>query len=366
MVNGSKNDAMSILILSRRLLRGGLSGYAFDLARAWRHAGHRVRMLTTPTDAMADEADRLRSEGIEVELQDKLTPRAIAHVAQGADFVKLVTGSFPPDTRLRSRMMLHLRTRRTPVIETLHMHASPTVRWSRRLLYRVDRRPYGLCVFTDAMRDEVIQSLPELTSAIDVVPSGVRLSLATSARTPPAGSFRLVTVTRLEESVKDTATLLRAVRVLIDLGLQCSLRIVGDGGDRATLQSLADEIGVASAVEFLGWVPDVRRVYDEADVFVLSTRTESFGRVNIEAASRGLPVVASDVVGCRLTVEHEGNGMLVTPGDPGALADNLRAVIESGDVYERMSARSIEVAERFTMHRHAEALLTAAKKLITH
>ena len=70
-------------------------------------------------------------------------------------------------------------------------------------------------------------------------------------------------------------------------------------------------------------------LYAGCDIFVAPSRHESFGLILLEAMREGKPVIAGDVGGMREVVEHEGNGLLVPPGDVEALADALRRLVES-------------------------------------
>jgi glycosyltransferase involved in cell wall biosynthesis len=73
-------------------------------------------------------------------------------------------------------------------------------------------------------------------------------------------------------------------------------------------------------VQFLGHRDDVGAPYAAMDLFVLPSHREGFPRAAMEAAASGLPVIATDVRGCRQVVDHEITGLLVPVRDAGALA----------------------------------------------
>ena len=90
----------------------------------------------------------------------------------------------------------------------------------------------------------------------------------------------------------------------------------------------ADGIGPAalaaaesSGVRFLGHRSDVEDLYAAFDMYVLASYREGFPRSAMEAAAMGLPVVATDIRGCRQVVEHGSTGLLVPPRDAAALTD---------------------------------------------
>jgi glycogen(starch) synthase len=106
------------------------------------------------------------------------------------------------------------------------------------------------------------------------------------------------------------------------------LRLAGDGPARAELEALADSIGVADAVDLLGWVtPDrLPAVLSGASIVVMPSRwEEAFGLVALQAMQVGRPVVASRVGGLPEVVEDGVTGSLVPADDADALA---RAVLD--------------------------------------
>ncbi len=81
-----------------------------------------------------------------------------------------------------------------------------------------------------------------------------------------------------------------------------------------------------AGVRLLGMRTDVDRLYAAMDVFVLASHREGFPRAAMEAAAMGLPVVATDIRGCRQVVDDGVNGRLVPVGDAVALADAIASV----------------------------------------
>jgi len=86
-------------------------------------------------------------------------------------------------------------------------------------------------------------------------------------------------------------------------------------------------------ITVLGHVEDMVALLQEADVAVLPSYREGTPRILLEAAACGLPIVATDVPGCREIVEHKVNGLLVPAKDPRALAEALRHL--AGNPVER-------------------------------
>ncbi len=98
------------------------------------------------------------------------------------------------------------------------------------------------------------------------------------------------------------------------------LFIVGDGPLRPEMEILAKKLGIDSQVKFLGIRKDVPDLLNAADAYVMSSAWEGMPMVLLEAASTGLPIVATDVGGNSEIVVHGKTGFLVPPRDPNALA----------------------------------------------
>lgn len=92
----------------------------------------------------------------------------------------------------------------------------------------------------------------------------------------------------------------------------------------------------ADGVRFLGMRSDVDELYRAMDIFVLPSHREGFPRAAMEAAAMGLPVVASDIRGCREVVDHGVNGLLFPVRDAEALAAAIRSLGEDDAARARM------------------------------
>jgi glycosyltransferase involved in cell wall biosynthesis len=108
------------------------------------------------------------------------------------------------------------------------------------------------------------------------------------------------------------------------------LVILGEGDEREELQSLADSLGIASRVHFLGYTPNVLAYMRQAAVFVLSSVAEGFGNVLVEALACGTPVISTDCPhGPREILAGGRYGTLVPIGDVDALARAIAANLDS-------------------------------------
>jgi sugar transferase (PEP-CTERM/EpsH1 system associated) len=142
-----------------------------------------------------------------------------------------------------------------------------------------------------------------------------RPATASEVAARPAGVVRIGTVGRLDP-VKNHAALLQTLRRILDmrtdLGQALSLTIVGDGPQRAALESLVRALGLGAAVQFTGTRDDTTELMRSFDLFVLPSMNEGISNTILEAMAAGLPVLAAHV---------GGNPELVLPGETGLLYD---------------------------------------------
>lgn len=120
---------------------------------------------------------------------------------------------------------------------------------------------------------------------------------------------------------KGYAELFAAARGLLGRRSDLAVVVAGpfdpDKGDPLTASDVA--AAQAAGVRFLGYRDDPERLYAAFDIYVLASHREGFPRSAMEAAASGLPIVATDIRGCREVVDHDRTGLLVPPRDPAAL-----------------------------------------------
>jgi glycosyltransferase involved in cell wall biosynthesis/ribosomal protein S18 acetylase RimI-like enzyme len=103
-----------------------------------------------------------------------------------------------------------------------------------------------------------------------------------------------------------------------------------------------------AGVRFLGMRTDMEDLYSAMDLFVLPSHREGFPRAAMEAAAMGLPVIATDIRGCRQVVDDGVNGLLVPVLDPVRLGEAMKKVGDDPTSREKMSEASARIArERF-------------------
>ncbi|MHC5113692.1 MAG: glycosyltransferase family 4 protein [Planctomycetota bacterium] len=128
---------------------------------------------------------------------------------------------------------------------------------------------------------------------------------------------------------------------------QARLAIVGEGPRESACRERGEQWQLGDRVRWLGF-QTAEAAMPAFDVFVMPSRYEGMPYVLMEAMCLGLPIVATDVGGTRLAVEHGENGLVVEPGNPAALAEALASVLADDAFRERLGAASRERSARFT------------------
>jgi glycosyltransferase involved in cell wall biosynthesis len=135
------------------------------------------------------------------------------------------------------------------------------------------------------------------------------------------------------------------VRAAPQLAPSAHIVIVGDGEQRGELTALAENLGVAARLHFVGNVPrhELTAYYNMADIFAMPSVRLPVDGLNVsvvEAMSCALPIVASDVGGNPLVVAHEDNGLLVGEGDAVGLASAINRLLADAALRRTMGGRS--------------------------
>jgi phosphatidylinositol alpha-1,6-mannosyltransferase len=144
---------------------------------------------------------------------------------------------------------------------------------------------------------------------------------------------------------KDLPNLIRAIPLVLRQHPGTLFLLVGSGSGEVALRPLAEGLGVADAIRFVGVVPyaQIPAYFAACDLFVLSSVREGNARVLAEAAAAARPVVATDVSGTQDTVIDGETGYIVPVGRPEALARGMMRLLDD-------PARAAEMGRRAREH----------------
>ena len=322
--------------------------------------------------------------------------------ARGVRFVELFGSTRSMRLRSDVRAMRSLwRILRTERPDVLHTH-NPKPGLYGRVLGRVAGVPlvvhttHGLYATPDdhlAKRLGVycLEGVASRFSHVELVQNPEDLELMRRLRTAPRRKLRLlgngVDLQRFQPADRRTSSLVRSelgiadedvvvglvARLVKEKGLQELVAAIARIGapfrllligptDPAKADAVDTELLDRAALEgaiLTGHRDDVDRLYAAMDIFCLPSHREGFPRAAMEAASSGLPVVATDIRGCRQVVEHGVTGALVPTRDVTALADALATYADATRRHEHGRAARAK-AERDFDEREVVARVLAA------
>lgn len=172
-------------------------------------------------------------------------------------------------------------------------------------------------------------------------------------------------VGRMVELYKRVSILLQAHKQLEAQALHAELVLVGQGPDRAAYERTCAKAGL-KRVRFENFMNHdaLSRYYAAADIFVLPSRSETWGLVMNEAMEFGLPIVTTSAVGGAADLVREGeNGFVVPPDDAHALAHALQTLVREGERRERMGAASSHIIKDYTPETWADGFARALQTM---
>lgn len=233
----------------------------------------------------------------------------------------------------------------------------------RRALRAALRRAEAVTACSAYARDDLRRFGP-LPDVAEVVGNGVDAAEPAGEAPRWLPGRTLVALGRLVE-VKGFDLLLRAYAAAGTALDGVSLVVAGDGPARASLQALADELGLGGRVVLPGALDrrEVVAVLARAEALVVPSRREAFGIVVLEGMRAGIPVVATSADGVPEVVTGGVDGLLVDPTDAAALADALVRVTGDARLRCRLGEAGAATAAAYTWQRVADRVEAVYRRL---
>ena len=145
---------------------------------------------------------------------------------------------------------------------------------------------------------------------------------------------------------KDLATWLRAAARVAAAHGDVYFALIGDGPQRAELEALAHNEGIADRTWFAGFRDDVAALLPSLRVLLFTSRSEGLGTTLLDAMAAGVPVVATRAGGIPEVVQHEQTGLLAPVGDADLLASHVLHLLKA----EAFRQRLVEAARQRVRH----------------
>lgn len=350
---------MRILFILHALNLGGAQRVAVTLANHWVEHGHTVRILTLDDGESFFPLDpRVERDALGV-MGDSPTPahavlnnirrltalrRAVKSAATDAAI------SFLGDTNIKA--LLATIGLKIPVIisernNPRKYHMGKAWRTLRRLAYP---RAAALVVQTEEIKEFFTPWLktptPVLVNPVSEPPDSTD---SPDSPAPPPGQNNpvIVAMGRLHPQ-KGFDVLLRAFARVAEANPAWSLVVYGEGGERANLEKLRDELGLQGRAAFPGAFSPAHQALRHADMFAFSSRYEGFPNSLLEAMACGVACVSTDCpTGPGEIIEDGVNGLLAPVDDPEAMGQRLEQLMRDPEERSRLGEQAKGVLQRY-------------------
>ena len=321
---------MRILFLSTSMGMGGADSQLLAAAHEMRARGHQV--LIVSMTALGPMGLRARKIGIPIESLEMRRgvpdPRALVRLSRMVrEWRPDIVHSHMVHANLMARA-LRLIAPVPALVSTIHNIYEGGALWMAA--YRLTNGLTDhMTIISEAAAERFIRDRIVPREMLRVVPNGVDPELY--GRAAPGvreelrqalglgDRFAWLAVGRFEVA-KDYPNMLRAFAIVLKRHSDAVLLLVGRGSLQAETEALAQELGLDTAVRFLGVREDVPALVSAADGYVMSSAWEGMPMVLLEAAVGGLPIVATRVGGNQEAVLDGETGFLAPPRDHEALA----------------------------------------------
>ncbi len=248
-------------------------------------------------------------------------------------------------------VLIASKLRGIPYVAHFHMDVDVSGRlgflfklYKRTILPFVIRGAAKVITLSDEQRTLVINRYKASAANVAVVPNGVGDDFFVDRTPYQTGSATTLLFVGRFALQKNIPRLLKALPLMHN---HVQLSLVGDGEKRGQIEALIAELNLKNVtLHGRRSGPELTQLYQQADIFVMSSDREGMPLALLEAMAAGLPVVASNVQGLREFVND--NGVLVDNPSPENFAVELDNLIDHPDTLRRLSAKSRTWAESYS------------------
>lgn len=171
----------------------------------------------------------------------------------------------------------------------------------------------------------------------------------------------IITAGRLTD-IKKFDFLIRSFKLVHDVHPDWKLKILGDGEDRNKLAALVQELDLEDAVFLPGFQKNVIEEFRKASLFAVTSRSESFSMVLLEAMTQGLPAVCVDIPVMKELLDHGKYGVLASR-DETAFAVAMNSLIENEQLRKEYGEKALERSKNYSMENVGMQWLALFRKL---
>lgn len=194
---------------------------------------------------------------------------------------------------------------------------------------------------SENIRNRMIQHEGVQKEKIDLILNSVQVEISTNKEqmrkelSIPMCTYVVISVGSLKP-VKGTDYLIEGFALFAEYYSDCILLLAGSGLKRTQYENLAEDLGIASNVRFLGNRSDVGNLLNASDVFISASLSEGTSGAILEAMSAKIPVIATAVGGTVSIVEHETTGILIEASNDKDIMESLKMLHDNADLVDKI------------------------------
>jgi glycosyltransferase involved in cell wall biosynthesis len=337
---------------------GGAETLVSQMCRLQREQGHNPSVYAIAT--LGALGEQMRADGFNVQ------PNVGRHLSDSARHFVDIFKNLRPDV-----VHLHNPTPTIYAATAARMAGVPSVISTRHSLVAPPHKvvaefKYAIAAFfcdwivgicdATTVNMKNIHSVPE-RKIVRVYNGAAPLHRVTKENWPAKTGFTLIYVGRLEP-VKNHPLLLKAFCAALTSMPDLRLWFVGDGSERARLETLALELGIAQQVTFWGQQLDVAPFFSAADAFIMSSKSEGLPISLLQALSLGLPAIVTDVGGMAEVVRLAHAGYTVPAANPAEMASAILRLTVNDPEREQFAKNAVAAFHsRFSLQMMVDAYI---------
>lgn len=220
--------------------------------------------------------------------------------------------------------------------------------YSKLILGPVLRGAEKVIVLTPGYQDILRDKYRIPAEKLVIIPNATTFTRMTEPRLACHSPMRLLAVGRISVQKNYPLMLKVAAHLKKEYGLDFTLTIVGGGTSRAEMEAEVRALGIEQTVRFVGESRGeaLQKIYEESDLLIHTALVEGFGTVFVEAMAKGLPIVASNVLGIRDVVIHERNGLLCELSAE-KMSKAVMCLVHDSKLYSDISATNLRDVDRY-------------------
>lgn len=326
-----------IQFITKMDVLGGAQMHVLELSKALSENGHEITVLASGAGELPEELKQYsiaykQLEYVVVPINPLIDIRALFEIRKiikkiNPDVIALHSSKAGILGRLVGKSL------NIPTIFTAHSWSFAGEQSRRKkLLYTfvekwVGKYTHGVITVSEFDYDKAIELGVIPTKKMDVIHNGIHDLKSNEIRQRGSASIiNMLMVARFAEP-KDHMLLLKSLQQV--QSKKWHLTLVGGGPLLEEVKRFVAQNQLITQVTFVGEDRNVAAQLQEADIFILISKSEGLPLSIIEAMREGIPVIASDVGGVSELIDHQKNGLLVKKGDEIALTEALNHLIDS-------------------------------------